>query len=181
MKRTSFLTVSAFALLGILSLSVVASSAGPGGAHPPSMSVQVTSHSITTGATNGFDTIITVSVPHQSPSNPPTYDLTQVFLVQQINVTETGPGITDTSPNTLITCTNAASPAYPSRFMPVTCTGIFSYRVNPEVYPGTSTGIYWVGFTAFDLPGTYTFTYTVTGLYNSAPVTLSQTFSVQVH
>lgn len=178
MKRKDYLALATIALIGTLTFSLVAVAAIP---HGPKMSVDLTTRNISASDPNaGFDSIIYVSVPHQSPFAPPLYDLNQVFIVQQIDVTESGPGI-PTSTSTLVTCTNAASPAYPSRFMPTTCTGIFAYRVNSQVYPGSDTGIYWVGWNGLNVAGTYSFTYTVTGLFNGASVTLSQSFSVNVH
>lgn len=144
---------------------------------PPHLQVDVTTQTPSASG-DGFDSILYVSVAHQNPFNPPRFNLLQSFVVQSIDLTQTAPNGTNTASN-LITCTLSSSPAYPSRNTVSTCTGDFASRVNAFVYPGSDTGIY---FSAFgpDTPGHWTFTFSVTGLYNNAPITLTDKVNLDV-
>jgi hypothetical protein len=177
MKRTALRTVGIIAVtLMLLGIGVVSVSAD--GPPPPHLDVKITTHSPSVSG-DGFDAILYVSVPPQKPSgsnSPDRYDLTQSFVVQSIDLTETAPDGTSTT-STLITCTLSSSPAYPSRNTVSTCTGTFASRVMSYAYPGSETGIYFSGFGPAST-GHWTYTFSVTGLYDSSPTTLTSRVSV---
>ena len=158
-------------LAGILSISAASISASP---PPPNLMVDVTEHKTSSSA--GFDTILYVLVPHQMPFNPPFFNLMQSFVVEEIDQTSVAPDGTS-STETLITC---STPAYPARNAVTTCSGFRPQRVDSRAYPGSTTGIYEVAFAGFTETGVWRFTFTVTGLYNGASTTLTQTFNVNV-
>ena len=175
MRRITPRTLGGIALLATL-LGISVASVWADGPASPELRVEVTTHNPDPN-NGGFDSVLLVSVPHQRPFNPPRFNLLQSFVLQSIDLTQTGPDGTSTTSN-LITCT-LSGPAYPSRNTVSTCTGIFASRVNSRAYPGSNTGIYWSGFSP-DTNGSWTFKFAVTGLYNNAPTTLTSSVHLSV-
>jgi hypothetical protein len=175
MMRITSKRLGGIALLAML-LSIGAATVYAENPPPPHLKLDVTTHNPSIAPGTGFDTILYVSVAHQKPFTPPRFNLLQSFVLQSIDMTQTGPDGKSTTSN-LITCTLSTSPAYPSRNTVSTCTGTFPSRVNGLVYPGSTTGIY---FSAFgpDTVGEWTYTFHVTGLYNNAPITLTSSVEV---
>lgn len=168
-RRLPLIGISALLLMTIYPLI-------QGGMPAPTLAISPVNPSVSQ-AGGAVDTIIYVNNPKPVAGPPGTIlDLSETFIVLQIDFTLNAPGTADDASGTLISCVVAPGPVYPARGLKLDCSGspvpFLVQRLMPRVYPSSNTGILLVGFVpdnpCWSATGPGTLAYTVSGIWEGA-------------